>query len=184
MSYQRNNTGVKEDDVAFPKFFRDKVENAVKSAAAGITVFDDVEKVTIITPGSRDQWSGFVTNEHRERWPQHYARFKADLEQTPDGFPLKLWPGASPGQAAMLEQIGCFTVQQLAQLPDASLQRIGMGAMALRTKAQAYLNDAVKGEELSKALAENDALKRQMEALQANYDDLAAKVASIAAKSA
>jgi len=182
VSYQRNNTGAREDDIAFPRFFRDKVENAVKSAEQGITVYDDVEKVTIITPGSRDQWSGFVTNEHRERWPQQYARFKQDLEQTPDGFPLKLWPGATPAQVAMLEQLGCFTVQQLAGLPDGALQRIGMGAQALRTKAQAYLNDAVKGEELSKALAENEALKRQMAALQTNYDDLAAKVASIAAR--
>lgn len=170
------------EDTAFPRFYRDKAENAFRSNQEGRPVFDEVEMVEIIIPGQPQSIATRrVKQEHRDRWPQHYAAFKAGLEPAQDGSPLEEWPPLSPAQVANLKALQIHTVEQLAGASDTALEKIGMGARALRDKAAAWLSNAAGGQALSEALARAERAEAQITTLEGNYNDLAARVERLTA---
>lgn len=163
-------------DAAIPRFYRDKNLNNVASEKAGHPVYDDVEKVEINIAGSSRAVSvQFVKDEHRQRWPQAYAAFKAGLEPAHEGTPLEEWPPLSPAQVANLKAMNIHTVEQLSVVADNVTMNI-MGGMALREKAAKWLDNAAGGQSLSEALAEKADAQAKLATLQRNYDDLAATV--------
>lgn len=140
----------------------------------------------IITPaGSRDRiekiaedWIRDTREQVRqERFPamwleqyiKQYEAFKANEELVPDGFPLKEWPVIKPTQVQMLLSLNVHTVEQLAELTEEGLERIGIGAHDLRSKAQKYLeiskNDGATAKKVSNLEQENVGLKSQVEEL-------------------
>ncbi len=163
-----------EADPTFPRFYRDKLENGFKSSQAGHAVYDDVEMVEIIIPGQMQSIAtSRVKPEHKQRWPNQYAAFLAGLTPSVEGSPLEEWPPLSPAQVANLKVVNVHTVEQLAAVNDGDLDKIGMGARALRDKAAAWLDNAKGGEALSKTLADNERLKAELETLRTNHDQLA-----------
>lgn len=172
-----------EVDTAIPRFFRDKMQNNFRSQQEGRPVFDDVEKVEIIIPGMTQSIAVERVNEgHKMRWPNHYAAFQKGLEPVHDGTPLEEWPPLSPAQVANLKALQVHTVEQLANITDTAIQKIGMGARELKTKASAWLDQAKGGAALSQALAENAKLRDELETMKANHDQLAAAVARLSAQ--
>lgn len=170
-------------DTAIPRFYRDKDLNGFKSNEAGRPVFDDVERVEIIVPGEKLSMAvERVKQTHRDRWPTQYAAFKANLEVAAEGWPLEEWPPLSPAQVANLKSLNIATVEQLAQISDTALDKIGMGARSLRDKAQAALSNATAGEALGKATARAERAEAELSTLKANYEDLAQKVALLTEK--
>ena len=172
-----------EVDTAIPRFFRDKMQNNFRSEQEGRPVYDDVEKVEIIIPGMTQSIAVERVNEgHKMRWPQHYAAFQKGLEPVHDGTPLEEWPPLSPAQVANLKALQVHTVEQLANITDTAIQKIGMGARDLKAKAGAWLDQAQSGAALSKALAENAQLRAQLDTMKENHDQLAAAVARLTAQ--
>lgn len=166
-------------DTAFPHFTMETVENPAKSREAGHAIFDDVEMVEIILPGSpKSTWSGLVAQKHKERWPTQYAAWKAGMVPAHDGTPLEQWAPLSRGQALSLKSLEIHTVEQLAGClgNEMILQRIGMGARALCESAKAWLEQRAGGDALLASMAREEALKAQLTALETNYADLAGKL--------
>lgn len=169
-----------EPDTAVPRFFLDKALNPFKSQEAGHPVYDEVEKVDIIIPGQNQSIATErIKDHHRERWPNAYAAWKKGLEIATEGSPLEMWPPLTPAQVANLKVLNITTVEQLAQLPDSALSKIGMGARDLQIKAKAWLTESNRGEALSQAMAENAKLAATIETMKANYDDLASRIQRI-----
>lgn len=169
-------------DTAVPKFYLSPVENKAKSQAEGRPIFDEVEMVEIRIPG--DPKTVFVDTVYRsdgepnggvpgfqpppyvQRWHEQYTRFKAGLQHAQSGTPLEQWPVMSTSKVAELKAMNIFTVENLADLTDGYLGRLGMGARELREKARAFIADAKKTAVSSAIAAENAELKARLERLE------------------
>lgn len=131
-----------------PRFHSKSVQLDFKSREAGRPIFEDQEFVTIVIPGLRTvMLDERVSDEHRTRWPEQYAAFKAGREAPLEGTPLREWPvGAmTASKADELAYFHIRTVEQLAALGDDKLQNLGMGSRELRERARVWLDVAKNG---------------------------------------
>jgi hypothetical protein len=149
-------------------FFREAVKNEVKSAEAGRPIFDEVDMIRVITPGSRDVLVTKANQHYKDRFPKHWDLYQRKQEQIGDGTPLDQVPFLTVGQIAELKALNVMTLEQLAGLADNVAHRF-MGFNDMKRKAQQYLEAAKSAapitklnEELAKRDAEIEALKQQM----------------------
>lgn len=147
-------------------FFVERAErNQRASDIAGTPQYDRVVVATIKSPGQKESEASYevvrcnADGARKERHIMARVRpaFEAwEREQTlsDTGMPLELWPAIDVTQVAALKHVNVYTVEQLAQLPDGTLPKTGLGLQAreVRTRAQAYL-DAAKGASKFEALA-------------------------------
>lgn len=162
-----------ETDTARPRFYMQAVENKAKSELEGRPVFDEREMVEIRIPGDRlATHVNYVLDEHKQRWPDHYAAFKRGEARAASGTPLEHWPIMTTGRVASLKALGVLSVEELSNLPDNMLGSLGMGARELREQARAYLAAAHDGAAASRAAAENADLRAQMLRMQQQMEAL------------
>lgn len=129
-----------ERDLTIPRFYLRPVKSEFKSSAAGHPVFDDIEYVEVIIPGNRGTTVDTpVRAEHKERWPNHYRRFKDNEEAPAEGTPVSEWAGCTRSEAEELKYLNVKTVEILAALDDGALQKLSMGGHALRERARRFL---------------------------------------------
>lgn len=162
-SYVRANSGADMASV-YPRFFEDTIVDQAASAREGREIYKTVERVEIIMPGISQLTKPVanVTQEHIDRWPDQYKQFKAGQEMSVSGVPLEQWPILKRAQVLELKHLGFLTVEQVANMNDHAIQRIGMGGLRLKQLAQSYLDDEVAQAELAKTTAENARLKQQV----------------------
>jgi hypothetical protein len=166
MSGHPSMTAPRDAGVAVLKFWT--VQNFNESTKE----FDGIDWVEYSPKGR----AGMSTQEKVERlrktnpavWPQierHYEHWKKGQDMPTDGTPLEAWPGIAPGQISRLKDLHVRTVEDLATLTDAALDKIGMGARELQRRAQAFVNNidgAAVAARQAKLEAENDALRVQL----------------------
>lgn len=124
-------------------FYREPIKNELKSVEAGRPIFDEIDLIKIITPGSRDTFVGDATYEYQQRFPAQWGRYKSGRDQASSGTPLNQLPFLSMGQVAEFNAVGCTTIEHLVGMSDSLSQKF-MGHFALKQRAQEYL-DAAKG---------------------------------------
>lgn len=178
------------DSGLYVEFSIEAVHQPFKSAEAGRPIFEDTPYITIHFPGDKtkkvvrpvkmeDDDSGPADS---TRFPKQWAAFKNQQTQTASGTPVTEWPPLTKSQALELKSMNIHTVEQLAQLPDTACS--WLGSRDLRTKAAQWLETAKDHAGESRLQAVVDQQKAQIEALQAQIDDIVARAAqSEAAKS-
>jgi hypothetical protein len=147
----------------------DAIENPGRSKKEGRPIFDECEMVEVRIPG--DKLFVFVSpveDHHKERWPAQYEAFQRGEARAASGTPLEHWtaPTMTRGRVAELKAANILSVEELSNVPDNALPRLGVGARELRDQARAYLAQAKDGAATAAQAAENAALKAQMAALQ------------------
>ena len=131
--------------------------------------FEEAEYIEIRVCGNRDpQACRPATHADKQRFPRHYAAFKARTEMPEDGFPLAEWPLINRSMVETLSFQHVKTVEQLANLNDSALGAI-MGGQDFKRKAQEWLKDRNSNDSLAR---ENDTLKSQMAEMQAQMAEL------------
>jgi hypothetical protein len=107
-------------------------------------------------------------------WPRFERAYEAWLkgqEAPEDGTPIGAWPGCMPEQAERLRALNLRTVEAVANMTDADMDRVGMGARRMRDDAKAYLvaaqDTAKTAAILTEARKENDDLRAELEELKA-----------------
>jgi hypothetical protein len=169
-------------------FYTEAVENPAETRKQGRPIFEDKEFVFILIGGDpkstlrapahdktdRDPATG-EGRTYAQKYAEEYRFFKANEDQhQKSGTPLTEVPWLTAAQREELKALKIYTVEMLAGLDGSMLQRIGMGARELKNKAQAWL-DAAAGSAVETRLAgENAALRDQMEAMQAQINQLLA----------
>ena len=162
------------------EFFASSRQNKRKSEEEGRPIFDDIEMVKIRLVGdtssvhvapANDQSSAYDPETgHRltyaELYPRHYEAFKQGQELIGSGTPLTQVTFLSAAKADELKALNVVTVEQLAELDGANLQRLGMGARALKDQATAYLQRASNAVDVGKLASENEALRDRLAALE------------------
>jgi hypothetical protein len=131
-----------------PVFFEDKVHLTFRSEQEGHPIYEMREFVRVFIPGNRGSVAVEPAGpEQIARWPKEYEAFKSGKEAPLLGTPLTEWPN-SMMTAAKAEELAYFhikTVEQLAEVNDAQLQNLGMGARQLRETAIKFLEVARTG---------------------------------------
>lgn len=154
-------------------FYRDTIKNESKSIEAGRPIFDEIDLVKIITPGSRDSFIGDATPEYQARFPQQWQRYKAGKDQMMSGTPLNQLPWMTSAQIAEFNAVGCHTIEQLVGMPDSLSQKF-MGHHQIKQKAQVYLDAAAGMAPTMKLQAELEKRDQQIAHLQSQIDAMLA----------
>jgi len=170
-SFTRTNGANPDQSRVWPQFFTDTIVDEAASAREGRPIFREEERVKVIMPGNALHIPVFkVGPEHIERWPEQYKAFKAGLEPAVDGTPLEEWPILRKPQVAELKHIGIRTVEEMAEVSDAVVQRMGMGGRHLKEAAKAFLDDAARialtesqAHKIGQLESQNAALAQQIE---------------------
>lgn len=156
------------------RFYFEAVKDEAASLEAGCAIFKDVEFVEIRHPGDRSySWLGEVTEEHKRMWPEQYKVFKESAGEQIAGTPIEQWPPLTKADVANLKALHIVSVEDLATVPDSSIDKLGHGGRALRDKAYAWLESAQKGAAGLQAAAEAARLREQLEAVQAQMAEMA-----------
>jgi hypothetical protein len=171
-----NQNGPNGDDNLFVTFYKAPVHLEYRSEQEGRPIYEERVHIRIIVPGDnlniveRESWEG-----DQQRFPKQWMAFQAkDTEQGTAGTPLEQWPSLNRAQVEELKALRFYTVESIAGASDLQLQKIGMGGLGLRTKAQAWLNAAKDG-----ALVQKQAV--DLERRDAEIADLKEQVQKLAA---
>lgn len=180
--YSETNNGEKDNTI--PRFYIRPVKNEFKSNEAGRAIFEDREYVEIIIPGNRGTMvDAPVREEHKMRWPQRYAAFKAGAEQATEGTPIEEWAAITRSQAEELKHVNVRTVEILANLDDQNLQRaVPMGGHALRDKARRFIEQAQGAAPAEALAAKVEEQADMMAAMKIQMDAMAQELAAAKAK--
>lgn len=173
---QGNNLHVQHgtDDGLYAEFFIEAVQDQEKTREAGRPIFKDVEMISIRILGDKnthvvrpiDYKGTHTTPPDNVRFAKAYAQFKDKNLQVNEGTPVTEWGILSKSQAMTFKSLGIHTVEALANVSDANLQNLGMGARDYRDKAKAFIDQAKDGSGLIKLQDENKDLRIKLEALQ------------------
>lgn len=166
--YVANNDGV------FPEFELEAILDEAATEEKGTPVFRDLEIVRIRIAGDvLSVATSIVDSGVKKRFPREYARWKEGITSRQiEGTPITEWPPLSRAQARMFEGGNIFTVEALAVVSDANIERIPDGR-TWRQKAIAWLAAAKDGAAASRYAAENERLRDQIAALQKQFDEFA-----------
>lgn len=169
-----------EDRPSYVQFERRPVEDREATIRAGCYQAKDVDFVVVTPQGNKDtivrpvtEWLAHLNQQVSEgRFPgqwfdgytKGYERWKAGVEGTHiDGTPVDRWPGASPAEVKSLQSLRLFAVEDVANMGEDAIHRIGPGGLALRQKAKAFLSASADSGRMAQ---ENSALRAANEDLQ------------------
>lgn len=185
-----------KEKMPYVTFKREAEEDMKASREKGRYVPVDVDYACITTPGTKDvlferlpefwdkKWdevrNGRCPQAWLDKWKADYDRFKAGQEIPADGTPIRGWAMISPAQQEAIIRANILTVEDMATANDSALQMIGMGAVNVRYKAEAWLKQAkAKGpltQEMAAVKKERDSLKIQVETLEKQVEKLKAQL--------
>lgn len=169
-SYAPDGTAVFATDTQLlVKFFNHPQISKFKSEKEGVPMMDDVEMISVIQPGEKEEIKTLATDFHRRRFPRQYEAFKKGLEQTAGGTPLDHLYPSQPATVANLRAFNIFTIQQLAAISDSAMIQLPMGR-TLCDQAKAYLSSASGGQNFHAMQA---AMRKEIDELKAMLGDRA-----------
>jgi len=161
------------DDKLFVKFHTQAVLHPADSTKAGRPIYNDVDMITIRTPGSQLTSIVAPVKYYMDRFGDKYRLWKSSQMEAASGTPLENFPFlfTKPSLIAELKYRNIFTVEQLAELTDTGKQSI-MGGHELCKRAADWINKTAEDAEDSEK-AELKARLASMETQMAEF--LAAK---------
>lgn len=151
-------------------YVNDRTEDAQYKGKPFVRIMIPGDKTNIVEQPVRE--------DHKQRFPRQWLHFQMQQgggEGELPGTPLSVWNAEDPisfneNQMAEMQILKFQTVEQIALASDAQLQRVGMGAAGLQTRARAYLQSRNK----SIASTEADELRQQVATMQAQMAALIA----------
>lgn len=168
------------------EFFIQDVYQPYASEKAGRAIYKPVEMARLYAVGAKSDIIKIVTHEDLpnepslpHRFPRQYEAFKKQQEQVPDGTPLEMCKFLPSHRVKELKFSNIHTAEQLAATPDSTIQTLGMGAFRERELCKTFLaNDDQKVKQVSNLLAENTAMKADIEAMKAQFAELNSRMAN------
>jgi hypothetical protein len=173
-----------QDDARLVPIFKSiAIPNEAQSKLQGRPIFDDMEVVEIRFGGDRQKISVFPAHEfsgnfarpdgttealtYAQRWPEQYKRFKQNKTQVMDGTPVDELPFITQAQRSMLKALNIYTAETLALLDGEQLKSLGPDGRELKNQATAYIENASGSADVTRLASENESLREQLAALQA-----------------
>lgn len=166
----RDGTIVEQTDACLGvRFFYLSVEDEAATRESGIAKFRDIEMLEALIPGSRDNVHRKVREEDKIRFKRQYDAFVNSNVSQIEGTSLSQFPFISSAQRKELEYLNIFTGEQLVNMPDGNIDKLGTYGRELIKKVRAFMAMAkdsaaavAMAEENEKLRAEMDLMKEQM----------------------
>lgn len=156
-----------QENGALVEFYRDAVQNNFKSAQEGRPIYDEKDFVRIQTPGdTRTVIQRIASDQDKQRFPKAWEAYLRGVELAQEGTPLEEWNLVSRSQTKELKHVGIATVEALASVSDANLQRMGPGYQQLRLRAQQYLDSSQDNAKATAWAREKEALEERVRLLE------------------
>lgn len=135
------------------------------TAKEGRPIYKDREYIMILVPGDKESVVHRPSWEKdRHRFPKQYQAFRnKQTQESANGTPLRAVGFLSLGQIKELEFFNCYTVEQLANLPDSGARNF-MGIQKLKQIANDYLTMAKEVAPLTAIRAEMDKKQSELDA--------------------
>lgn len=161
------------------------VEDRNESIKQGRYIAKDVAYAQITPAGSRDTvervaetWLKQIAgSDYPPNWVEafryKFEEWRKSGELLETGTPIKNWCVASPAQIENCLRANIYSVEQLAEINEEGLARLGMGGRALKDKAKDYLRSA---NDIGRTANEISELKREISALKAKNTNLMKQV--------
>lgn len=179
------------ESMTIVRFFHLPVENPAATKLAGCPKYDDIECCELRFAGNREKVGHFRAHEvfRTDRDPvtgatvEHtyatfynaqYLAFKSGDTQAISGTPTSELPFLSQGKRLELKALNIHTAEALAAVDGNNLKMLGMGGRELKNQAQAYLDKAREGADVSVLAARNATLEARLAALEARKPGAAA----------
>lgn len=144
------------------RFFMHAIQDERRSMEEGRPIYKEIEMVEILTPGSRDILHKAVTEVEKHRFKELYKQFRETKESRIDGTPLDQFPFISVAERKELEYFNIFTGEQLVNIPDGNIDKIGVNGRDLIKKVEAYIKFTKDNAHIAKTTQENEELKREI----------------------
>jgi len=175
----------REERPAWVQFELRPIEDKPASLKSGRSISKDVEFALVTPPYSKDcfefkaaQWfknqemnvrNSRIPQKWLDYWRNCYDHWKLGLDTPLNGTDIRNWPVISPAQVKNLLSANCRTIEDLAGVNEEGLKRIGMGGVALKQKAQAYISAA---KDHGPVVMENAELKNKVTQLEGAIESL------------
>ncbi len=143
------------------RFFRGTEIHGMQSIEQGRPVTVGVDMIGLRQPGERDEHHGRVTEIHKQRFPRQWQAYVEGREHVPDGTPLDVLFPTEPETVENLRSLKVYTVEQLAELQENAIARLGMGSRDLVTKAQKFMAAATNYQAANKMNKELEDVKAE-----------------------
>lgn len=183
----------KTRDGALVTFHWDTARNESASAAEGRPIYDKTLMATVFAAGDPKSEAIHEIERHfhdnrpkrtrqalRDRFADELAAWeRQDGGVESAGTPLSQWPSMDASLVATLRELKIFTVESLAALPDAGIQKLGMGGREWVRRAQAFLDAAKGGAPAEALIRECEALKTENAQLRTQVHDLSAQIGAL-----
>lgn len=144
-----NDMPVVTDENVGVRFFIKPVLNKRETEKAGAPVFDEREMCELIFPGNKffrphflahdicEEDKDGLTKTYAQKFANAYALFRQEADARQSGTPLEML--FSEGEMAELKAQNVYTVEQMAEVPDRALSRMGPNAMPRRDRARNFV---------------------------------------------
>lgn len=154
------------------EFYMDAVEFKAESEQHGRPIFKEIPFIRIQNPGDRNNVLEVKATEYyKNKYSREWDAFQRGQAGQVIGTPLSQWPQITKSQVMEAQYFGVKTVEQLAEVVDTAIQKMGMGWMELRKKARDYLAAAAGQAPVAALQAENERLRQEFEALKASLQN-------------
>ena len=163
------------------RFYSETRENKARSLEKGWVQYDIIDFVEINVAGSKDTFVEEMKGEPLKKYGAQYAMWKKTQEQPVDGTPITMCPFLNIAQIKEYQALNVNTIEQLAELSDTAVQKLGMGAMEARKKAQAYMKAGADNAATQRVTDENLKLRAQMDQQALQIADLTRRIEALMA---
>lgn len=156
-----------QENGALVEFYRDAVQNKFKSAQEGRPIYDEKDFIRIQTPGdTRTLVVRIASEQDIQRFPRAWSAYQRNVEVAQEGTPLEEWNLISRSQTKELKHVGITTVEILAEVSDANIQKLGPGYMQLRQRARDFLASSADDAKATAWAREKEALEERIRLLE------------------
>ncbi len=140
----------------YVKFYRQWLRHNRESELQGIEVGENYDFIIIICPGQpKSEVRRKANDVDKAQYRQEWEAYCEGKEHQVSGTPIEILPGLANGMADALKSVYIYTIEQMAELSDLSLQKVGMGGNEIRQRCKAYLSkNSVQVSELQAKLDE------------------------------
>lgn len=157
-------------------FHAEQVQNNFRTKNEQRPVFEEQVFITKLVPGDNHlKIDRKMRDEDKDEFPEAWARWINKSSTRVPGTPIEVWHALTDTQKAEFKFMNIFTVEQFANLPFGSGQKI-MGFNELQAKARVFIDAGKDAELIGKIRAEADA---KTAALEAKLAELTAMVESL-----
>jgi hypothetical protein len=149
------------------EFYTGSKLHGIKSGEAGRPIHIPVTMLRVRQPGEAHPVDIEAREWHQYEFPRQWAAFQAGTKAEMEGTPMSILYPMDANTVRHMRSLHIYTVEQLAGLTEAAIQRLGMGGRGHVERAKEYLEVAKAGAGNHRLQAELDRANERSAAMEA-----------------